>query len=216
MISQLTAQDPDLDRKNIMNSIKWIFETHKDDKDVGIVLKTNFGRGSKRDKIVTTNFLKSVINQFRKSEYPRVYLLHGNMTKKEIAGIYHNSKIKTYVTATRGEGYGLPLIEAASAGMPILATNWSGHLEFLKNKKFVPVDYNLVSIDKRKVDNRIFFENFKWAEPDKESFQSSLVEIKQNYSRYKSIAVDYSSEVQEKFCKQNIKKMYDNLLDGII
>ena len=40
------------------------------------------------------------------------------------------------ISFTRGEGYGLPLVDAAASGLPIVATNWSGHLQFLSKGHF--------------------------------------------------------------------------------
>ena len=40
-------------------------------------------------------------------------------------------KIKAMVSATHGEGYGRPLLEASLSGKPVIAPNWSGHIDFL-------------------------------------------------------------------------------------
>ena len=216
MICQLTAQNPDLDRKNLINTLRWLFEYHKDDKDVGIILKTNMGRGSKRDKIHTTKYINHVVETFRKSPYPKLHFIHGNMEEKEIAGLYKNEKISAFVTATRGEGYGLPIVDAAAAGIPVIATNWSGHLEFLKEGSFIPIDYELKEISDDKIDDRIFFKNFKWAEPSKESFFDALGNLKNNYSEHRERATKGSEIVSKNFSKQNIKKMYDSLLEGLL
>jgi len=41
-------------------------------------------------------------------------------------------QVKALVALTRGEGYGLPILEAAASGLPVIATGWSGHMDFLK------------------------------------------------------------------------------------
>ncbi len=78
------------------------------------------------------------------------------MTSKEVAALFNHHKVKLYVSATRGEGYGLPLIESAVIGLPIVATGWSGHLEFLNKENFGVVDYELVEISETRADGRIF------------------------------------------------------------
>ena len=85
-----------------------------------------------------------------------VYLLHGAMSDDEIAGLYRNDKIKALVAPTRGEGYGLPLLEAAASGLPVMATNWSGHKDFLNTGKWINFDYRLQDVAKQKIDNNIF------------------------------------------------------------
>ena len=66
----------------------------------------------------------------------RIKLLHGNMSSIEMSALYNHPSVKLYASATRGEGYGLPLVEAAATGVPIVVTNWSGHLEFLGIENF--------------------------------------------------------------------------------
>ena len=216
IIAQLTAQDTKVDRKNLINTLKWLFEIHNSDSDAGIVIKTNLGRGSKKDKIMTEKFMSHIVEKYRKGSSPAVHLIHGNMSSQEIAKIYASDKISSYVTATRGEGYGLPIVDAAAAGIPIVATNWSGHLEFLKPGSFIPVDYSLEEISEERVDDRIFYKGFKWADPSKQSFFSAISELKNDYPKHRETAKNLSADIHEKFSKQNIKKMYDNIFKEII
>ena len=131
MFGQITGGNAFSDRKNTFFTLKWLLEEFNGDHDVGVIIKTNNGRNTSIDRKMVRDTLRKVRSEIN-SDVP-VYLLHGAMTDEEIAGLYKNQKIKALVTATRGEGYGLPLLEAAAAGTPVIATNWSGHLDFLNN-----------------------------------------------------------------------------------
>ncbi len=117
-------------RKNVEQLIETFLQTFKDDPDVGLILKTNRTADHHIDRESVTDVLKS----FRKS-FPdakcKLYLLHGTLTSGQLKSVYTNPKVKAFVTATHGEGYGLPLFEAACNDLPVIATNWSGHLDFL-------------------------------------------------------------------------------------
>ena len=43
----------------------------------------------------------------------KVFLLHGNLSEEEVHSLYVRDDISAYVSATHGEGYGLPIFEAA-------------------------------------------------------------------------------------------------------
>ena len=58
-------------------------------------------------------------------------MIHGNMSDDEVHALYTDPKVKAYVTATHGEGFGLPIFEAAYSGLPVVAPAWSGHVDFL-------------------------------------------------------------------------------------
>ena len=45
--------------------------------------------------------------------------------------IYNHSKVKTFVSFTHGQGYGLPIAQFATTGKPVIAPNFSGYLDFL-------------------------------------------------------------------------------------
>ena len=63
---------------------------------------------------------------------PNIYLLHGEMTDEEMNQLNNDSKVKAFVSFTKGEGFGRPLLEAAITGKPVITTNWSGHIDFIK------------------------------------------------------------------------------------
>jgi len=62
----------------------------------------------------------------------RVYALTGSYTEREMAGIYRSCD--AYVTASRGEGWNLPMCEAAACGLPVVAPRNSAHQELLSDE----------------------------------------------------------------------------------
>jgi len=128
-------------RKNLDNTIRWWVEEFKDE-EVGLVIKTNMYKNSLVDRNHTQIKLQNILSNYTDRKCS-VYLLHGYMTPEEMTALYQHDKIKCFATLTHGEGFGLPLFEAAYNGLPIIAPNWSGHVDFLfaerkirKNKKF--------------------------------------------------------------------------------
>ena len=104
----------------------------------------------------------------------------------------------------------MPLLESARCGLPIIATNWSGHLDFL-DKDFLAVDYSLENIPSEKVDNNIFINNSKWAIVKKSSTDKQLNFAYKNINKVKKIAKKLSSNILNKYNKTTIQKKYDKV-----
>jgi len=216
IVSQLTAIDSDIDRKNVMNTIRWICETFKDDKDVGIVIKTNSGRGTALDKMVTSQAIKSIVAGARGNSKIPVYFVHGNMTNSEISAMYRHPKIKALVSLTRGEGFGLPLLEAAASGLPVIATDWSAHTEFLNLGKWIKTEYKLVEIPERRVDNRIFVKGSKWADPTEDTFKRKIKKFRESSEIPKQWANDLAQLCIDNFSRESIMKKYESFFKEIL
>jgi glycosyltransferase involved in cell wall biosynthesis len=63
----------------------------------------------------------------------------------------------------RSEGYGLGPAEAMFLGKPVIATNWSGNTEFMRQDNSLPVNYKLVKLAR---DIGVYKAGQTWAEPD--------------------------------------------------
>ena len=212
LFGQLTAPNPELDRKNTLYAIKWFCEKFDGRKDIGLVIKTNMGTNSTLDKRLTLRTLEKVLSEVRPSKYPRVTLLHGNIDDTELFKMYRDKSLVGLITATRGEGYGLPMIEAAAAGLPVLATNWSGHKTFLQDGSWIPVKYSLIKIPSQKVDNRIFMEHSLWADVDEDDFKNSLSRLYNGRSELRKSAQSNRKIILSKFSQDAIAKLYDEFL----
>lgn len=217
LVGLLTGNSSSTDRKNIVTTLKYFCEKFKNNKDVSIILKTSMGKSSTFDKKKTKEYMANVINACRKgNKFPKIHLLYGNMTKQEMAALYKSKDINCYITLTRAEGYGLPIIDAAASGVPIIATNYSGHLEFLKGEPFLPVDYQLVSVPDEKIDNRIFVKGTRWAEADKNSFFTKIDEVYNNYSLQKQNASQIQEKIRKNYSKNTITRTYTSTFKDVL
>lgn len=216
LVSQFTGFDPYSDRKNIFNTIKWFCEAFAGDRDVGLVLKTNHGRGTTIDRQITKNKIRQLISEVRHGDFPKIHLIHGNLTAAEVAGLYSHPQVKCFLSLTRGEGFGLPILEASASGLPVMTTNWSAQLDFLSLGKFIPITYKLIDIPESKVDNRIFISGMKWADPSEEDFKKKLVKFRKKSVIPSQWAEDLSKKIRESFCSTSIMSMYDNMISELM
>src|SRR3990167_2173374 len=217
-VAQITGNNPQNDRKNLFFTIKWFCEVFKNDPDVGVIIKTNTGRNSVKDRMNTEAILKKLTQEIGKKEFPRIYLLHGYMTDAEMAGLYNHPSVKCFISLTRGEGFGLPILEASASGLPIIATNYSGHLDFMNKGKFIKVNYELSPIHESLLSNKNIFSSkeARWANPIEEDAKMKMEKFRHRSTLPQEWAKELKQIIQKEYNINNIIKLYDEAFSGIL
>lgn len=217
VFGQITGDNPFNDRKNTFFTLKWLIEEFKNDKDVGIILKTNAGRNTVIDRNSVVDVVKKLVNEIgRGVDGPRIHLLHGEMSDEDVVGLYRNDRVKALVSATRGEGFGLPLLEASACGLPVIATGWSGHMDFMKKGKFVELYYNLTDVHSSRIDNNIFVQGAKWAEVVESDFKKKIRKFYTSSSTPKEWAANLSEVIKRDHSFESIRALYDKTLKEFV
>lgn len=199
-------------RKNLINTIRWFVEEFRDE-DVGLVLKSNIAKNSVMDRSMLSEDLRKFIEQLGEMKC-KVYLLHGDMTSEEIHSLYHNPQIDAYVSFTYGEGFGLPLFEAAYSSLPVVATGWSGQMDFLVDSdgkdQFYNVAFDINRIPKEVVWDGVLIEKSMWAYPREASARQQM---RLCYEDRNSDTPRWdTSSLHERFSEE---KMYESFIDSL-
>lgn len=215
IFGQITGNNPENERKNIFYTVKWLCEAFKNDKDVGIVIKTNSGRNTCIDRKIIKQTFETLVKEVRNGPFPRIHILHGDMSENEISSLYRHPKIKALISLTKGEGYGLPILEAAACGLPVIATGWSGHTDFLSHGRYIEIDYKLNEIHPSRIDGKIFLKGQKWAQVNEDDFKKKVVKFKSSPSIPKEWAKSLQEKILEKYSLESIKNQYESVTQGI-
>ena len=205
-------------RKNLEQLIHSFLAEFKDEQ-VGLVLKINTANDSILDRDDTEKKLNSVLAAYPDKKCS-VYLLHGHMSEAEMLALYKHPKIKAIVSSTHGEGFGFPLFEAAYSSLPIIATDWSGHLDFLtvkeedgaEKKLFAKVDYELKPIAQEHVWQGVLEPGTQWAYPQANSLKNRMREVYKDHGRFKSWSKKLNTWVREEFEENKVYSKFSNLV----
>ncbi len=216
VFGQATGGDAEADRKNLPYTLKWLSEAFANNPDVGIILKTNAGRFSMVDKLTCENMFTKLLTEIKAPNNPKIYLLHGDMSDQELVGLYKHPSIKALVTLTHGEGFGLPILEAAACDIPVIATNWSAHTEFLNLGKYIEIDSELQTIPQSRVDGHIWVQNSKWAVPQEAKFKEKIMKFYQRPHTPKEWAKTLGEKIRQKYQFSAISEKYTSVLSKFL
>jgi hypothetical protein len=119
------------DRKNVGYIIKSFLEAYKNKKSrPALVLKTSQAGASIMDRDEILRKI-DIIRKSIKGDLPSIYVLHGEVDDKDMNDLYNHPKVRAMVSITKGEGYGRPLLEFTQSKKLVIASGWSGQLDFL-------------------------------------------------------------------------------------
>lgn len=205
-------------RKNMDATLNWFIKEFHDE-EVGLVIKTNMAKNCVMDRMVILENLKQSIVEKYPNKKCKIYLLHGDMTEAEMHALYKHPKIKACISFAHGEGFGLPLFEAAYSGLPIVSTGWSGQLDFLCDSEGNDRYYN-VSFDINKVPEHVLWEGVivkdaMWAYPREHSAKEQLRQCYNDIiSNKANDAIEYSAELKERFSKEKMYEKFVGLIEA--
>ena len=205
-------------RKNLDNTIKWFVEAFRHDEDVGLIVKTNTASDSILDREFTTARMTTLLKSLGDKKCS-VYLLHGEISQGALAWLYEHPTMKALINIGHGEGFGLPLFEAACHGLPLITTTWSGQADFIskpnKNGKRVPrilrVDYDLKNVQKNAVWPGIIQEDASWAFAKEASYKRALRECLDKEIHWRKEAHTLQKYILEEFAEEKMYKRFVEL-----
>jgi len=206
-------------RKNLENTIKWFVEAFAEDEDVGLVVKTNTASDSIMDRENTQNRLTALLSTCGPRKCS-VYLIHGEMSPGNLAWLYEHPTMKAMINIGHGEGFGLPLFEAAYHGLPLITTTWSGQMDFIckPNKKgksyprVLRVDYDLKAVQSHAVWDGVIQKDSMWAYAKERSYKSALKDALEKEVHWRKEAEALKNYIRETFTSD---KMYSKFTEAV-
>lgn len=101
----------------------------------------------------------------------RIHVIHNReVPYAQLPVLYRSADC--FVTASRGEGWGLPVIESLACGTPAIATNWGGLSAILDPRDSYPL--RVAGEISASGTECSYYHGFRWADPDREHLATLL------------------------------------------
>jgi glycosyltransferase involved in cell wall biosynthesis len=202
------------DRKDAGMLVKTFLETFKNIKNSPALLMKSSGATfsliDKREMLVKIEDIKKSVDA---KVLPNIYLLHGDLTDDEMNELYNHPKVKSHVTFTHGEGFGRPLLEASISQKPVIAPNWSGHVDFLTKNLSVLLGGSMKKVSKQSFQKGIYVKDSYWFTVNYQMASKVLKNVFQNYKRFALNSAKQGTINKSRFSLNKMTEIFEKILD---
>lgn len=201
------------DRKDVGMLIKCFCESFNGQEErPALVLKTSSATFSIKEREKLRKKIQNLTSSY--DDPPSIYLLFGQLSDSEMNGLYNHSKIKSMVSITKGEGFGRPLLEFSVTGKPVIASNWSGHKDFLPMDKGIMIGGSLTNVHKSASDDFVLT-SAKWFTANYEEFVQVLRIVFEKYDDFIERSEKLKEENTENFSIEKVTSDFKDILTNI-
>lgn len=136
---------------------------------VGVIRAFRMAFGNRSDAVLVMKIVEparapDAMRQIRREigSAADIHILDRKLSTDDMAALVDCSDV--VISLHRSEGFGLVLAEAMLLGKPVVATRWSGNMDFMNDNNSALIDYKLIPV----VDPQGIYtmKGQRWAEPD--------------------------------------------------
>ena len=202
------------DRKDIAKLVKIFYESFANKKkQPALILKTAGATFSILDREECLRKINEIKSMFPKDwNLPNVYLLHGSLSEEEMNKLYNHPKVKAFVSLTHGEGFGRPMLEASMVGLPVIASAWSGQMDFLSETDSLLLGGELKQVPKSQHWQNIIIPESQWFNVNETQAYKAMNYCFTNYDEVKEKALNLMKINRDKFTLNKMTEKLDEII----
>jgi hypothetical protein len=205
------------DRKNTGKMLQVFLDTFKGKKTKpSLILKTSHSTSCIMDREDVLKKINDIRSSFGTEDLPNVYLLHGDLDDEDINNLYNHPKVKAMISFAKGEGYGRPLAEFCLTKKPVIASGWSGQLDFLNKDFSVLLPGSLTPVHPSAQSANLILPDSLWFTPDYGAASKVLEDVYKNYKKYEEKAKRQGHKIKTEFSYDNMVLFLSTYLDKYV
>lgn len=141
---------------------------------------------------------------------PRITIISEKLGRQEVVNLMDSCD--SYISLHRSEGFGRVIAEAMLLHQPVVATNFSGNVDFCHPDTAFLVDGELVPL---KRGDYLFSEGQYWCDPDVDMAADQMRQIYQDRSHSEAVAANAASYIQKHYSVEAVASMQKQRLQAI-
>lgn len=208
------------DRKNVGKLVESFIHAFKNkglNKRPALILKTSGAGFSHMEKDRILDKIDQIYTLVRESGFtgkiPSIYVLNGDLNDLEMNTLYNHPKVKAMVNFTKGEGWGLPMMEFSQTGKPIIVSNHSGHLDYLNPEYCVLLPGQLTPIDASAANEWLPREG-QWFTVNYVFALAVLQKVYENYEKFHEKSRKLPKYVRDNFNLELMSQKLSEIIDN--
>lgn len=201
------------ERKNPQALLKAYWNEFSANENVALLIKTHYKGKTKENKRFIDRSIRSFKSKLIIDKYPKSYIYTEFMDSDEMKRLHATGDC--FVSTHRGEGWGLPQVEAAIAGKPVISTAYSGCHEYFDNTNMRLMPYKMVPVKGMNDFNHFYKINQNWADISQKELRKAMREIFEQEKTRKTIGDNARNNAQTLFNYKRVGNLMKNRLEEI-
>jgi glycosyltransferase involved in cell wall biosynthesis len=202
------------DRKNVSRMIYTFLDTFKGKKNKpALILKTSSSTTCIMDREEILKKIDAVRNLVQGSDLPNIYLLHGDLDDEDMNNLYNHPKVKAMISFAKGEGYGRPLAEFCLSKKPVIASGWSGQVDFLDGEFAVLIPGELTQTHPSAQSQGLILPGALWFTIDHNLAAKAMEDVFAHYKKYEERGKRQGHKIKTEFSFDNMVLFLKGYLD---
>lgn len=194
------------ERKNPEALLTAFWTEFEDTEGVSLTIKCYLDNFNRKKRSEIDKDIKRIKKKLGLKRYAPVYLYRNLMDRRQVYRFHRT--FDCFVSAHRGEGWGIPQMEALLLNNPIISTNCGGIHEYLTHKKHgLLIDYKKVQVSGNNRNVQWYTEDQNWAQIDVQGLAEAMRYAYENQSEMRKMGKTGGQLVRKQFSLEAVGKI---------